>query len=112
MGRRQLVITRADPSARPRAGEAPALLPLGNVDEVVARFARFNTAPDGSPQKRHGSQVLHGPGMVVDVPTFEKEVTQAMVSVSDEEIAVPVLFKLCKANGWRMVDLESGQTFG
>lgn len=88
------------------------MLPLGTVDDVISRFARYNTAPDGAPAKRPGSQVLYGPGMVVDVPTFGKEVTQAMVSVSDDDIAIPVLFELCRANGWRMVDLESGQAFG
>lgn len=88
------------------------MLPLGTVDEVLAILAKYNTAPDGSPAKRAGSRVLYGPGMVVDVPTFGKDVTQAMVSVTDDDIAIPVLFKVCKANGWRLVDLESGQTFG
>lgn len=112
MGRRQLVITRTDPAAKPRAGEAAPMVSLGTVEEVIAKFARFNTAPDGAPAKRAGSQVLHGPGMVVDVPTFGKDVTQAMVSVTDDEIALPVLLQLCRAHGWRMVDLESGHSFG
>jgi hypothetical protein len=112
MGRRQLVITRSDPAAKPRGGDAPPMVPLGTADEVIRAFGKFNTAPDGGPPARSGSQVLYGPGMVVDVPTFGKEVTQAMVSVSDDEIAVPVLLLLCRANGWRMVDLESGRGFG
>ncbi|MFM9997223.1 MAG: hypothetical protein ACKVU4_15650 [Phycisphaerales bacterium] len=88
------------------------MIPLGSLDEVLQAFARCNTAPDGGPKKRGGSEVLYGPGMVVDVPTFGPDVTQAMVSVSDDDIAFPVLQRLCKATGWRMVDLESGRAFG
>lgn len=112
MGRRQIVLTRADPAATPRAGEPAPLLPLGTLAEVLAAFARCNTAPDGGPKKRGGSEVLYGPGLVVDVPTFGPHVTQAMVSITDDDIAFPVLQRLCKTTGWRMVDLESGRAFG
>lgn len=112
MGRRQLVLTRSDPSAKPRAGEAAAMTPLGALDEVLAAFGKHNTAPDGAPPKRPGAQVLYGPGMVVEASVSKGEVTQAMVSVSDDDIALPVLMRLCKGQGWRIVDLETGRAFG
>ena len=88
------------------------MTPLGPVGDVLAAFGRHNTAPDGSPSKRPNAQVLYGPGMVVEASVLKGEVTQAMVSVSDDDIALPVLMRLCKGQGWRIVDLETGRAFG
>ncbi|GMV24825.1 MAG: hypothetical protein AMXMBFR58_08560 [Phycisphaerae bacterium] len=85
---------------------------LGSAKEVKAILECFNTAPDGGPRKSLGTEMLYGPGMVMDIPTSSESITQIMVSVTDEEIAWPVLSRLCRAQGWKMVDLESGRTFG
>ncbi len=84
---------------------------MGSRREVQASLARFNTAPDGS-SRNTGMDVLHGPGMVLEIPASNDEVLQAMVTVTDEEIALPVLLRLCKSLGWSMVDLETGRSFG
>ncbi len=104
--KRQLVLTRSAKSARP--GE---LASMGPRKDVLGQLARFNTAPDGAPRNT-GMDVLHGPGMVIEIPLTSDDVTQAMVTVTDEDIALPVLLRLCKALGCAMVDLESGRTFG
>ncbi len=106
--KRQLVLTRSGKAPGSRAGE---LSPMGRRGEVLASLSRFNTAPDGAPRNT-GMDVLHGPGMVLEIPATGDEVTQAMVTVTDEEIALPVLLRLCKALGWSMVDLETGRSFG
>ena len=86
---RQLVLTRR--------GEDPVELePMGTLDEVLDRFARFNTAEDGSP-RRNTMVILHGPGMVVEVPTFADTITQALVTMKDEDYAFIVLWRLSKA---------------
>jgi len=85
---------------------------LGSAGAVKEILANFNTAPDGGPTKSLGTEMLHGPGMVMDIPTSTESVTQVMVSVTDEEIAWPVLSRLCKVRNWKLVDLESGRTFG
>lgn len=102
--RRQLVLLSP--------GDGGAMKPLGKPREVRAALADFNTGPDGGPGKNMGTEMLYGPGMVVEIPATDGEVTQAIVNVSDEETAWPVLSRMCKSLGWKMMDVESGQTFG
>lgn len=100
-------------------------MPLGSLKEVRTALGQCNISPDGSGQygygERLGTGVLHGPGMVMEVPLMEDpssnrgagpEISQVLVSVTDEDFAFPVLIRLCKLNGWRMMDPESGRTFG
>ena len=109
--RRQLVLGRWAPNPEfPGALGAPQS--MGTLDEVLAIFARCNTAPDGGPSTTSGIERLHGPGIVVDIALGSKEVTQALVSVKDVDCAWPVLRKACAAGDWKMVDSESGQVFG
>lgn len=85
---------------------------LGSPKEVCAALAKFNTSADGSEIKRLGTMVLHGPGYTVEYAMGHDELMQAMVVVNVMDFAWPVLSKLCKANGWKMQDTESGQIFG
>ncbi len=89
-----------------------ALPSLGTGKQVKSILELYNTSPDGSPGRSLGTEVLYGPGMVVDIPTSSEAVTQIMASVTDEEIAWPVLSKLCRDRKWKLVDLETGRTFG
>lgn len=87
--------------------------PLGSVKEVRESLARFNTASDGAARSASlGTELLHGPGMIVELATAQDPVQQAMVTVTDDDIAWPVLSRLCKAAGWKMVDVETGRMFG
>ncbi|MDX2131995.1 MAG: hypothetical protein SFY69_08085 [Planctomycetota bacterium] len=88
------------------AGDAP---PLGKVREVRDTLAGFNTSGDGSAPGGMGLERLYGPGMVVEIPTSVEPVTQVIATMNDEETAFPVLMKLCKLTGWRMMDVESGR---
>lgn len=85
--------------------------PLGTFKEVRDALARFNTAPDGS-KASMGLHRLHAPGFVVEIPTAVEEIQQAMVTMNEEEIAWPVLQRICRELKWKMVDLESGRSFG
>jgi hypothetical protein len=104
--KRQLVLTRP-----PVAKGDPTVVPLGTRKEVVAALAIYNTAPDGS-KRNTGMEVLWGPGMVLEFPASADQIGQVMISVSDEEIAWPVLQRMTKALGWMLVDLETGRSFG
>lgn len=87
--------------------------PMGTVREVKEVLEHYNTAPDGSPRSASlGTEVLHGPGLIVELPVNQEEVTQALVTVIDDDIAWPVLSRLCKAAGWKMMDVETGRVFG
>jgi hypothetical protein len=50
--------------------------------------------------------------MTVLMPTTQPVITQLIAHMTDEEIAMPVLMRLCKALGWAMTDLETGRSFG
>ena len=103
--RRQLVLMPAPEASK----SAPT---LGPVRRVIEQVARFNTAPDSSPTGQMGTVRLYGPGMVIDLRANQDEVTQALVTMIEEDIAWPVPTRLCKALRWKMVDLESGRSFG
>ncbi|MBS0190964.1 MAG: hypothetical protein U0573_03590 [Phycisphaerales bacterium] len=100
--------TRATPARQDSQGG-----PMGTAKEVKAILAQYNTAPDGAPRSASlGTEVLHGPGLIIELPTNQEEVTQALVTVIDDDIAWPVLSRVCKAAGWKMMDVETGRVFG
>lgn len=98
--------------------QGTAHTPLGRRNDVIAAMSRSNIAPDGSgPEglgERLGSAVLYGPGMIVELPVAspDAEVLQALLTLTDEDFAWPVVMRLTKDNGWKMMDPESGRTFG
>lgn len=101
---RQLVLVGAGAGA---SGAGP----LGTRREVVRTLAKYNTAPDGA---RDGAGILHGPGLRLELPMVDDkdEVAQALVTLIEEDTAWAVLNRLCRQVGWRMVDPESGRSFG
>jgi len=106
--KRQIVLMKT----RREGAEASEMSPLGSAAEVVAALSSYNTAPDGSAAGSLGTVTLYGPGMMVLMPTTQKVITQLIANLTDEEIALPVLMRACKALGWAMMDMESGRTFG
>lgn len=93
--------------------------PIGTFGEVLAAVAPFNVASDGSGPAGFGTvpgmAVLFGPGFVLEIPSDgdrRAEVNQLMATVTDEDFAWPVLSRMCKHNGWKMMDPDTGRTFG
>ena len=95
---------------------AGALVPLGSLDGLTRIMAGYNTSPDDSGPQGYGEALgmamFYGPGYTVEMPTGADEVSQAIVTLLDEEFAWSVLGKMCKEQGWRMMDPETGRTFG
>jgi hypothetical protein len=102
MAKRQFVLMNAK--------AAPAN--LGSIAEFREAIARYNTAPDGGPSKALGMEQLYGPGFILELPAGVSPVTQSIVHVNDEDSAWPVLSRLCKTLGWKLVDMDSGRSFG
>lgn len=104
MPKRQLVlVVHADPARAPE--------PLGTLADITKKLADYNTAPDGS--KSTGPvRSLYGPGMIIEIATAEREIKQALVTVVEEDVAWPVLSRLCRRLGWKMMDIDSGKVFG
>ncbi|MBL8764655.1 MAG: hypothetical protein JNM07_10345 [Phycisphaerae bacterium] len=97
-------------------GTASEPEPLGSLNEVRARVERFNVSADGSgPEgvgERLGLAILHGPGFILEVPSGSEEVSQLLATINDENHAWPVLMRLTRELKWKMMDPESGRTFG
>lgn len=104
--KRQIVLQR-------KPEQPGSLAPMGSRQAVLETLARCNTSPDGSPP-RNGAmgQFLYGPGLIAEVPFHQDPIAQVMVQINDLDLAWPVLRRLCAAQQWQMVDVESGQVFG
>ena len=94
-----------------RAGSPGEMVPMGTIKEVIGALARFNIAPDGSPPGM-GTARLFGPGLVLELPTGAGEAMQALVTMNEETMAWAVLSRVCRELKWKMVDLETGRSFG
>ena len=88
-------------------------IPLGRYNEILEQLSGFNTGPDGS-SRPESFGVLYGPGLIVQMPMVGPDdlVMQVAISMNEEEIAWPVLMRICKELGWKMMDPSSGRTFG
>ncbi|MBZ0171192.1 MAG: hypothetical protein K8E66_02310 [Phycisphaerales bacterium] len=105
--RRQLALIRLeDPDDR-----SSPTVPLGSESEFRDAVAPFNTATDGR-EAMGGSITFYGPGLVIEIVPIGDRVTQALVTCQDQDFAWPVLYGICKANKWKLQDMESGRMFG
>lgn len=113
MRSRQVLLVRLLPS---EDEDVPAILrsaPLGTLGRVTAELSRFNTCTDGS-SSIESFGVLYGPGFMVQLPMVgtNDPVSQVIVTMQEEDIAWPVLARICRNLGWKMMDPQSGRTFG
>jgi hypothetical protein len=104
--KRRLFVLIGPPTGDSREAGAK---PLGRIRDIERELGRFNTAGDGSPHAGQPTIRLHGPGMVVELSTANDPATQAMVSVNDEQMAWPVLERMCRGLHYRLMDPESGR---
>ncbi|MGE3108203.1 MAG: hypothetical protein AB7G11_07600 [Phycisphaerales bacterium] len=118
MARKRQIILMKAPETEGDGGSSKTgtMAALGTVREVVGLMADYNISPDGSGPEGMGDVIgmgrLYGPGFVAEIPTAVDEVTQVMVMITDEDFAWAVLMRLCRQLKWKMMDPESGRTFG
>jgi hypothetical protein len=98
------------------------MLPLGTRSEVVAAFARMNTAPDAE-----GSRFLYGPGMRVELALDPESAGRGTVLSAEVKVAEDELFeiifqgtqsefpgllaKMIRRHGWYLLNLETGSCY-
>lgn len=109
MGAKRLLVLVSAPD-----GLAPGAppRPLGTSRQIREAFAAFNTAPDGSTKRSLGTEFYYGPGIQVELPSGQSEVNQALVTLVEEDIAWPVLLRMCRKMNWALQDPNSGRIFG
>ena len=112
-GLRSLLLVKV---LEPEEGEdaAPAALntvSLGSIAAVRESLVDFNTGPDGDTDTPN---VLYGPGVTISLPMggADDPVNQLLVAINEDDIAWPVLIRMCTAFDWKMMDPKSGRTFG
>ena len=83
---------------------------LGRLEEVQNLLTQFNCSGDGAP----AANVVYGPGLVLQMPMVDRDdpVNQILVSLVEDSVAWPVLTRICRVLGWKMMDPSSGRTFG
>lgn len=91
--------------------------PLGSRAEVLAAFARMNTAPE-----RAGGDELFGPGIEVQLPPRQDPVMQAAIRVVEEELFSALflgtederpgkLAREVRQRGWQLVNQSEGLVY-
>jgi len=81
-----------------------ALAPLGTRKEVEGSLVKHNTSAE-----RVGSDVLYGPGIELQLPPNQDPITQMLLTLTDEDIAWPVIIKLARDLQWKVHDPGSGR---
>lgn len=97
MARQQFVILSAE------SGHGEGLPPIGTRAELIERLAGLNTGPS-----RAGESVLHGPGIRIEFAD-EDPIRQMLLTIVEEEIAWPVILRIGRAMGWKLLDPTSGR---
>jgi len=84
---------------------------LGIKHDLLRALEVLNTSPDGTTET--GGTVAYGPGITVEFPMVDDkdEVFQALISITDDDIAWSVLGRMCQRHGWALMDPDSGRTF-
>lgn len=100
-------------SASPETGAGPTMLnavPLGTMPQITRTLGEFNIAPDGDPLTQG---ILFGPGLTVQLPmTGDRDpVIQVMVTLDEEDMAWPVVLRLCRKLEWKIMDPGTGKIF-
>jgi len=89
-------------SKHPSSGNG--MVPLGRRAEIIRELANYNTAPE-----REGDDMLYGPGIRLELPPGQDEITQILLTIIEEEIAWLVIMRLAKAFEWKIVDPATGR---
>jgi len=81
------------------------LPPIGSRDELLGRLSHYNTAPESE----QSDEVLFGPGIRLEMPPGDS-INQLLLSITEEEIAWPVMLRLCRDFKWSILDPNTGRT--
>jgi len=106
--KRQVLIVRmpeSDGNDGDHVNPAGSMESLGERAEIYRKLADQNISPEIT-----DGEFLYGPGITIQAPmTGQSDVMQLLCSIVDEDIAWPVLMRLCPRYGWSLMDPESGR---
>ncbi|MCK4871428.1 MAG: hypothetical protein KAS72_01770 [Phycisphaerales bacterium] len=102
--------TNGGDAPAPPTCEVAAPPPIGSLREVLDTLTKYNTGPENTDDL--APQFLFGPGITVQMPLCDGPVTQLLVTIVEEELGWSVLARICSQQHWKMVDPETGRSFG
>jgi len=87
--------------------EAPGggLAAIASRVDVLRELADRNTGPE-----RAGDDLLHGPGIEIQLAPEQDPITQMLLTINDEDIAWTVILRLARDLHWRIFDPRSGRS--
>jgi len=95
----QLVILARDEAS------GGGMAPIGSRADLVRELSLRNTSAE-----RPGDDVLHGPGIEIQMAPEQDPITQMLLTINDEDIAWTVILRLAKELNWRIFDPRSGRS--
>ncbi len=78
--------------------------PIGSRVDVVNALAMRNTLAD-----IEGGDILYGPGVDIQLPPGQDPIQQMLLTITDEDIAWPVILRLAKDLQWKLLDPVSAR---
>lgn len=77
---------------------------IGTRTAILTQLADYNTSPE-----QDGGDILFGPGIVIQLPPGQDDVTQMILTISEEDIGWLVVQRLAGDLGWRLLDPNTGR---
>jgi hypothetical protein len=77
---------------------------IGTRKKLLKELSRFNCAPE-----RDGADVVWGPGISIDLPPGQDDITQMLLTITEDEIAWLTIVRLVKQFGWKLLDPSTGR---
>lgn len=93
----QFVILSAETSTR-------GMAVIGARSDLLRDLARYNCAPEAE-----GKSTLWGPGITIELPPEQDDVTQMLMTITEDEIAWLTIVRLVRAFGWKLLDPSTGR---
>ncbi|MCZ6836202.1 MAG: hypothetical protein O7G85_10545 [Planctomycetota bacterium] len=80
------------------------MVPIGTRCEILKLLSQFNTAPEFD-----GDEVLYGPGIRIELPPGQDQISQMLMYITEEEIAWLVVMRLARELKWKILDPSTGR---
>lgn len=93
----QFVILSAEPSSQ-------GMAVLGSRSSLLRDLAAFNCAPESE-----GADTLWAPGITIELPPGQDEITQMLMTIVEDEIAWLTIVRIVRHFGWKLLDPSSGR---
>ncbi|MEM7229332.1 MAG: hypothetical protein AAF432_11020 [Planctomycetota bacterium] len=77
---------------------------LGTREQLLRDLARFNCAPESE-----GKDTLWGPGITIELPPGQTDISQMLLTLTEEEISWLTIVRLAKTFGWKLLDPATGR---